>query len=87
MAISARAMWLKLIGSVLFESLLVSNAEVRGQQTIFNVPTTDYASGYFTPGVIFKPHARVTAYAGYSLGNSSLKKGNHFFLLEVGYNY
>ena len=49
--------------------------------------TGKHASGYFTPGVIFKPHARVTGYAGYSLGNSNISQGNHFFLLEFGYHF
>ena len=49
--------------------------------------TGKHSAGYFTPGLIFRPHSRLTAYAGYSLGNSNLKKGNHFFLMEVGYNY
>jgi hypothetical protein len=47
--------------------------------------TGRHASGYVTPGVIFKPHPRVTGYAGYSLGNSNLQKGNHFLLLESGF--
>ncbi|MDQ3175650.1 MAG: hypothetical protein M3Q91_18395 [Acidobacteriota bacterium] len=46
-----------------------------------------HASGYFTPGVIFKPHPRVTGYAGYSLGNANLRNGNHFLLLESGYTF
>lgn len=46
-----------------------------------------HASGYLTPGVIFKPHPRVTGYAGYSLGNANLRDSNHFFLLELGYNF
>jgi hypothetical protein len=45
------------------------------------------SSGYFTPGVFFKPHPRVTGYAGYSLGNANLSNGNHFFQLEIGYNF
>jgi hypothetical protein len=49
--------------------------------------TGKHASGYSTPGVIFKPHSRVTGYAGYSLGNANLRNGNHFFLLEIGYNF
>lgn len=49
--------------------------------------TGKHAAGYFTPGVIFKPHPRMTGYAGYSLGNSNLRIGNHFFLLELGYNF
>lgn len=49
--------------------------------------TGKHANGYFTPGVIYKPHPKVTAYLSYSLGNSQLKQGNHFFLLELGYNF
>lgn len=49
--------------------------------------TGKHAAGYFTPGVIFKPHSKVTGYAGYSLGNANLRDGNHFFLLELGYNF
>ena len=49
--------------------------------------TGRHTSGYFTPGVIFKPHSRVTGYAGYSIGNMAAGQGNHFFLLEVGYNF
>jgi hypothetical protein len=49
--------------------------------------TGKHTAGYFTPGVIFKPHPRVTGYAGYSLGNANLRDGNHFFLLELGYNF
>lgn len=49
--------------------------------------TGQHSAGYFTPGVIFKPHSSVTGYAGYSLGNSNLSSGNHFFLLELGYNF
>jgi hypothetical protein len=49
--------------------------------------TGKHAAGYFTPGVILKPHPRVTGYAGYSLGNANLRNGNHFFLLELGYNF
>ena len=44
-------------------------------------------AGYFTAGVIFKPHSRLTAYAGYSIGNANLSNGNHFFLVELGYNF
>lgn len=49
--------------------------------------TGKHAAGYFTPGVIFKPHPRVTGYAGYSLGNSNLRHGNHFFLVEMGFAF
>ncbi len=49
--------------------------------------TGKHANGYFTPGVIYKPTPKVTAYLSYSLGNSRLKQGNHFFLFELGYNF
>jgi len=49
--------------------------------------TGKHSAGYFTPGVVFKVGPRVTGYAGYSIGNSNESNGNHFFLLEVGYNF
>src|SRR4029078_441188 len=49
--------------------------------------TGKHSAGYFTPGVVFKVGPRVTGYAGYSIGNSNASNGNHFFLLEVGYNF
>jgi len=79
--------------------VVVAGAQRAGGQFGFEQPITPnfglaadwytgkHAAGYFTPGVIFKPHSRVTGYAGYSFGNSNLSKGNHFFLLELGYNF
>jgi hypothetical protein len=49
--------------------------------------TGKHAAGYFTPGFVFKVSPRVTGYAGYSIGNQNPSNGNHFFLLEVGYNF
>lgn len=49
--------------------------------------TGRHAGGYFTPGASFKPHPQVTGYAGYSIGNGGAANGNHFFLLEVGFNF
>ena len=49
--------------------------------------TGRHSSGYFTPGVIYKPHPKVTAYLSYSIGNANVRHGNHFFLLELGYNF
>lgn len=49
--------------------------------------TGKHANGYFTPGVIYKPHPQVTTYFSYSVGNSDAKKGNHYFLFELGYNF
>jgi hypothetical protein len=49
--------------------------------------TGKQAAGYFTPGAVFKLDPKVTGYAGYSIGNSNASNGNHFFLLELGYNF
>jgi hypothetical protein len=49
--------------------------------------TGRHANGYFTPGVIYKPHRQVTVYLAYSIGNADAMKGNHFFLAELGYNF
>lgn len=49
--------------------------------------TGRHANGYFTPGIIYKPHPQVTTYFSYSLGNAQLRKGNHYFLFELGYNF
>jgi hypothetical protein len=48
--------------------------------------TGKHANGYFTPGVVFKVGPKITGYAGYSIGNANASNGNHFFLLELGYN-
>jgi len=37
--------------------------------------------------VIFKVTSKITGYASYSIGNQNASRGNHFFLLEVGYNF
>ncbi|HXS00785.1 MAG TPA: hypothetical protein VN724_09445, partial [Pyrinomonadaceae bacterium] len=49
--------------------------------------TGKHSAGYFTPGIIFKAGSSVTGYAGYSIGNQNASGGNHFFLLELGYNF
>jgi len=49
--------------------------------------TGRHSSGYFTPGVFYKPHPKVTTYWGYSIGNAEASRGNHFFLFEIGYNF
>lgn len=49
--------------------------------------TGKHASGYFTPGFIYKPTPKVTAYLGYSIGNAAAARGNHYFLFEFGYNF
>lgn len=49
--------------------------------------TGKHSAGYFTPGLVFKAGPNVTGYAGYSIGNQNASGGNHFFLLELGYNF
>lgn len=49
--------------------------------------TGKHSAGYFTPGITFKPHPKVTGYMGYSIGNADFTRGNHFFLFELGYNF
>lgn len=49
--------------------------------------TGTHAAGYFTPGLVFKVGPKVTGYTGYSIGNQNASSGNHFFLLELGYNF
>lgn len=48
--------------------------------------TGKHAAGYFTPGVAFKPHSKVTGYVGYSIGNTNVRQGNHFFYAAIGIN-
>lgn len=85
-------------GGYHFSHRVVAPAQRAGGQFGFEQPITSkfglaadwytgrHAAGYFTPGVNFKPHPRATGYAGYSFGNSNLLNGNHFFLLELGYD-
>ena len=49
--------------------------------------TGRHSAGYFTPGVIYKPHPKVTTYFSHSIGNDQAVKGNNFFLFELGYNF
>ena len=49
--------------------------------------TGKHGAGYFTPGVVFKVGSKVTGYASYSIGNQNASRGNHYFLLEFGYNF
>lgn len=49
--------------------------------------TGRHASGYLSPGMIYKPHPKMTTYWSYSIGNYKAAEGNHFFLFEVGYNF
>ena len=49
--------------------------------------TGKHTSGYFTPGINFKAHPKVTGYVGYSIGNTAVSNGNHFFYTAIGINF
>jgi hypothetical protein len=82
-----------------FTRNVVSSANRAGGQFGFEQPiskkvtlaadwlTGKHGAGFFTPGIVFKVGPKVTGYAGYSIGNTNVSNGNHFFLLEVGYNF
>lgn len=81
------------------DNVVAANAQRAGGQFGFEQPVTNrfglaadwytgkHSAGYFTPGFNFKPHPKVTGYVGYSIGNAGASKGNHFFLMELGYNF
>jgi hypothetical protein len=87
-------------GSYFFsKNVVAANANRAGGQCTIEQPlnkkitlaadwfTGKHGAGYFTPGVIFKVGPKITGYASYSIGNQNAARGNHFFLLEFGYNF
>ena len=86
-------------GGVFSKDVVAVNAARGVGQFTFEQPVTEgftfacdwytgkHASGYLTGGGIYKAPNRLTVYAGYSIGNASPDRGNHFFLLELGYNF
>lgn len=80
------------------ENVVAPGAQRAGGQFAIEQPVADkfsvaadwytgkHASGYFTPGFSFKPHPKVTGYFGYSIGNTNVKNGNHFFYSAIGIN-
>ena len=86
-------------GSYDFTRRVVADANRAGGQFGFEQPvskkltvaadyfTGKHSAGYFTPGAVFKLSPKVTGYAAYSIGNQNASRGNHFFLLELGYNF
>lgn len=48
--------------------------------------TGKHAGGYVTPVLTYKPHPKVAIYQGYSIGNTGVKAGNHFFYTAIGIN-
>jgi hypothetical protein len=85
-------------GYVASKSVFASNAARGGGQFSFEQTVNKrlninadwisgkHGAGYFTPGIAFKPHPKVTGYLAYSIGNLNASNGNHYFLFELGYN-
>lgn len=81
------------------KNVVTPNAQRAGGQFGFEQPVTKrfavqadwftgrHANGYFTPGFLYKLSPKLTGYLGYSLGNSNVTNGNHFFYAEVGINF
>jgi hypothetical protein len=81
------------------DNVVAANSQRAGGQFGFEQPITSkfgvaadwytgkHAAGYFTPGFNFKPHPKVTGYVGYSIGNSGVSNGNHFFYSAIGINF
>ena len=79
--------------------VVARDAQRAGGQFGFEQPVTEeftvqadwltgrHSNGYFTPGAAYKLTPKLTGYFGYSLGNSDLTRGNHFFYAEVGVNF
>jgi hypothetical protein len=47
--------------------------------------TGKHSAGYFTPVLTIKPVPRTSMYFGYSIGNTGVTSGNHFFYAAVGF--
>jgi hypothetical protein len=81
------------------KNVVAANANRAGGQFTFEQPlnkkvtiaadwfTGRHSAGYFTPGLVFKVGSKITGYASYAIGNTNASRGNHFFLLEFGYNF
>ena len=81
------------------KNVVAANANRAGGQFTFEQPvnkkltlaadwfTGKHSAGYFSPGLIFKVDSKITGYASYTIGNQNASRGNHFFLLEFGYNF
>lgn len=86
-------------GGYHFSDNVVAASQRAGGQFGFEQPVTDkfgvaadwytgkHAAGYFTPGINFKPHPKVTGYVGYSIGNTGASEGNHFVYTAIGINF
>ena len=86
-------------GGSVFTREVVAPGAVRGAgQFTFEQPITSkltlasdwftgkHANGYWTSGGSYKFSKKLTGYSAYSIGNSNVSSGNHFFYFELGYN-
>ena len=46
-----------------------------------------HAFGYLTTGLIYKPHSKVSTNFAYAIGNNNAIRGNHYFIVEMAYNF
>jgi hypothetical protein len=81
------------------KNVVAANANRAGGQFTFEQPITKklnfnadwftgkMANGYLTMGAAYKLTKKLTGVAAYSIGNSNVSHGNHFFYFELGYNF
>jgi hypothetical protein len=81
------------------KNVVATNANRAGGQFTFEQPVTKklnfnvdwftgkHAAGYATMGAAYKLTGKLTGVAAYSIGNANASRGNHFFYLELGYNF
>jgi len=46
-----------------------------------------HSAGFFTSGLVYKLHPKVTTNFAYSVGNNYANRGNHFFLIDTSYTF
>jgi hypothetical protein len=70
------------VGQFTFEQPLTSNLTIASDWY-----TGKHANGYWSSGGYYKFTKKITGYAAYSVGNANATSGNHFLLIEFGYNF
>ncbi|PYT00499.1 MAG: hypothetical protein DMF63_08000 [Acidobacteria bacterium] len=46
-----------------------------------------HAFGFLTSGLVYKPRSKVSTLWAYSIGNNNAKRGNHYFVAQMSYNF
>ena len=46
-----------------------------------------HAFGFFTSGLTYKPHPKVSTNWAYAIGNRNVVRGNHYFIAEMAYYF